>query len=203
MKKNQILTAATDLFMRLGFDAVRMDAVANEAKVSKATVYVYFANKQELFGAVLSTYLQQSTVMHPKLPTGPASNIDELSTVLLKFLQDGLNYFNNDKVIKLYRLLISEIHKFPDLFLPIFGDEIKQTTSVLADYLQRYKTVVEDRESYYILASQIMDLLRGASLWVNLVQNPLKQELFCDAEKTITVLHSATMSLVFNFYKTR
>jgi TetR/AcrR family transcriptional repressor of mexJK operon len=53
-KRRAILAAARDLFVREGVDRVSMDAVAAQAKVSKATVYDYFGDKQRLFRAILA-----------------------------------------------------------------------------------------------------------------------------------------------------
>jgi AcrR family transcriptional regulator len=43
------LRAAEELFKRFGFRAVTMEAVAAEARVSKATLYKFFKNRDELF----------------------------------------------------------------------------------------------------------------------------------------------------------
>lgn len=54
VKRKAILDAARDLFVRQGVDRVSMDAVAAQAKVSKATVYEYFGDKRRLFLAILT-----------------------------------------------------------------------------------------------------------------------------------------------------
>lgn len=54
VKRQAILDAARDLFVRQGVDRVSMDAVAAQAKVSKATVYEYFGDKRRLFLAILA-----------------------------------------------------------------------------------------------------------------------------------------------------
>jgi AcrR family transcriptional regulator len=48
-KRNKILEGARIVFSRMGFDAANMNDVTREAGVSKSTIYVYFANKEELF----------------------------------------------------------------------------------------------------------------------------------------------------------
>ena len=49
LKRQQILDGAGRVFSTLGFDAASMSDVAREAEVSKATLYVYFENKEQLF----------------------------------------------------------------------------------------------------------------------------------------------------------
>jgi AcrR family transcriptional regulator len=48
----RVIRAAEELFKRVGFRAVTMELVANEANVAKATLYNRFKNKDELFIAV-------------------------------------------------------------------------------------------------------------------------------------------------------
>ena len=52
-KRSTILRAAHKLFLRDGFSATSMDAVTQEAGVSKATVYAHFDSKQRLFEALI------------------------------------------------------------------------------------------------------------------------------------------------------
>ncbi|MCB1490246.1 MAG: TetR/AcrR family transcriptional regulator [Rhodobiaceae bacterium] len=53
VKREQILDGAKRVFTRLGFDAASMNDITREANVSKGTIYVYFANKEELFEALI------------------------------------------------------------------------------------------------------------------------------------------------------
>lgn len=52
-RPQEIVAAALDLFSERGFAATRLDDVAQRAGVSKATIYLYFKNKEELFFAIV------------------------------------------------------------------------------------------------------------------------------------------------------
>lgn len=52
----QILEAALAVFGRHGFAQARMDDIAQEAGLAKATLYLYFSSKEELIAAILETY---------------------------------------------------------------------------------------------------------------------------------------------------
>ena len=52
-KRQQILEGAKRVFLKMGFDAASMGAIAKEAGVSKGTLYVYFKSKEELFEAIV------------------------------------------------------------------------------------------------------------------------------------------------------
>jgi len=50
--RRRVMRAAEELFKKLGFRAVTMEAVARDAAVAKATLYGHVRNKDELFRAV-------------------------------------------------------------------------------------------------------------------------------------------------------
>ena len=52
-RPQELLAAALDLFVERGFAATRLEDVARRAGVSKGTLYLYYANKEELFKAVV------------------------------------------------------------------------------------------------------------------------------------------------------
>jgi AcrR family transcriptional regulator len=63
-RPSELLDAALDLFIERGFNATRLDDVAQRAGVSKGTLNLYFANKEELFKSVIRKdkvpYLQRA-----------------------------------------------------------------------------------------------------------------------------------------------
>ncbi|MDP0971819.1 helix-turn-helix domain-containing protein, partial [Klebsiella pneumoniae] len=52
-KPAAVLKAATEAFARDGFDAASVDAIAQQAAVSKRTLYKYFQRKEKLFEALV------------------------------------------------------------------------------------------------------------------------------------------------------
>src|SRR5262245_26758650 len=52
-RQQQILDAAEAVIIRLGYDKTTMSDIAEEAGVSRRTVYLYFNGKEELFEALL------------------------------------------------------------------------------------------------------------------------------------------------------
>src|ERR1700721_4805477 len=52
-KRRQIVEGARSIFLAQGFDAASMNDIARAAGVSKGTLYVYFANKEQLFQAIV------------------------------------------------------------------------------------------------------------------------------------------------------
>lgn len=52
-RRQEILEAATKSFSLFGYKATTMDQVAKIANVGKGTIYTFFANKEELFHAIV------------------------------------------------------------------------------------------------------------------------------------------------------
>ena len=52
-RPGELLAAALELFVEKGFTATKAEEVARRAGVSKGTLFLYFASKEELFKAVV------------------------------------------------------------------------------------------------------------------------------------------------------
>ena len=50
--REKIVHAAIIAFSKYGYDRTRMDDIADTAKLSKGTLYLYFKSKEELFYAI-------------------------------------------------------------------------------------------------------------------------------------------------------
>jgi len=62
-RRDEIVEAAVELYRELGWDAVTMDSVARRARLSRALVYVYFKDKQDLHFAISARALE---VLHQR-----------------------------------------------------------------------------------------------------------------------------------------
>src|SRR2546429_4689944 len=76
-KRRQILDGARKVFMDLGFDAASMNEIARSAGVSKGTLYVYFADKNRLFEAII----EDETLEQAKLSFNFDSSRDPETTL--------------------------------------------------------------------------------------------------------------------------
>ena len=109
-KKEQIIGAARTLFLKLGFGATSMDAIAAEADVSKRTVYSHFQNKEALFAEILVTLCHElgGSPSDP-LPFGPPEE------VIRAYGQVLLDRILHPEVAALLRVVVAESAQFPDL----------------------------------------------------------------------------------------
>ncbi|MFI8736881.1 transcriptional regulator, TetR family [Pseudomonas sp. NFACC19-2] len=65
-RRQAMLLAASKVFMVFGFDHASMQAMADSAGVTKATLYAHFGDKAQLYRAAIEYWLEQ--LPEPKLP---------------------------------------------------------------------------------------------------------------------------------------
>lgn len=61
-RRQEILAAAAKSFSLFGYKATTMDQVAKIANVGKGTIYIFFANKEELFNAIVLNMMQEMRI---------------------------------------------------------------------------------------------------------------------------------------------
>jgi TetR/AcrR family transcriptional repressor of mexJK operon len=102
-KQGVILAAAARLLTHQGFEQTSMEAVAREAGVSKATLYAYFASKQELFARIVADAGER----HSAALRGTAKAAD-LPTVLLRAALDFSQLILSPGNIAITRMAVAE-----------------------------------------------------------------------------------------------
>lgn len=111
-RQQDILLAALHVFSRDGFSAARTDDVAEEAGVSKGTLYLYFKSKEDMFKAVIEDNLRPVLDEATKLSLEGKLSAEEQLTTMLKFFYE--NVLNTERR-QILRLVIAEGPNFPDI----------------------------------------------------------------------------------------
>jgi AcrR family transcriptional regulator len=90
----KLLDAAMVVFDRRGYHAARVDDIVKVARTSHGTFYLYFANKEDLFRALLSDVAEEMTELSKALgPVGPdAAGYEELRGWLARFSDLYVHY---------------------------------------------------------------------------------------------------------------
>ena len=108
----EITEAALAAFAENGYDATRVDDVAKRAGVSKGLLYLYFKTKEELFKAVIRSFVS------PRVDELTAA-IDDNTLSAEAFLRgpflNGIKQVPKSPIRILLRLMVSEGPKHPDL----------------------------------------------------------------------------------------
>ena len=132
-KRRQILDGARKVFMDLGFDGASMNEIARSAGVSKGTLYVYFADKNRLFEAIVeSEVLEQGKV---------AFNMDpgrDAETTLREFGTAYIELLCRPGGGSSIRTVMAIAERMPEVGRRFYENVLEKTINRLADYLQAH-----------------------------------------------------------------
>ena len=78
--RDRILGCAAEVFLANGFHATSLDAIAKAAHASRATVYQYFAGKEEIFGE-LSALAERDVLAHGEHLMGLGPTVDGMKAL--------------------------------------------------------------------------------------------------------------------------
>ena len=107
--EKRILQAARQVFQRDGFIGARMQSIADEAGINKASLHYYFRSKQKLFDTVFDDYMDR---ILPLLSTWD-DDTDEWRPKVRHFVRELMQVFRDSSLL----FLIQELHRDPDALL--------------------------------------------------------------------------------------
>lgn len=111
-RPDEIVEAALQEFTEKGFAGARLEDVASRAGVSKGLPYLYFKTKEELFKAVLKTFIKPGfDALIAQTDETDLSPEEFLRGPFLAFLQE----FAKSRRATIVRLMIAEGSKYPEL----------------------------------------------------------------------------------------
>jgi AcrR family transcriptional regulator len=156
-KRRQILDGARAVFMDLGFDGASMGEIARAAGVSKGTLYVYFADKNRLFEAIVEQEcLEQGHVAFNFDPSrGPQTMLPEFGRAFIRVLcrpEGGSSL----------RTVMAIAERMPEVGRRFYEEVIAMTIGRLAAYLDSQcadgTLKIEDTT---LAASQFMEMCKA------------------------------------------
>ena len=133
-RPQEIVQAALDLFVEKGYAATRAEEVALRAGVSKGTVYLYFANKQELFEAVVcESLLPILAEANDLLDHFIGNSFDLLEQLLWRWWER----VGPTKLSGIMKLVMAEAGNFPEIARFYHNIFIKPAEQLMIRLLQR------------------------------------------------------------------
>ena len=162
-RPKEILHAALEEFSRNGYAGTRLEDVARRAGISKATIYLYFKSKEELFEEVVRDrvlpYFEQIENIE-KTTTGSASDVLRMQ---LKIVYRDLVSTDTRNIPK---LIIGEGNRFPKLAEFYFNEIITRMHKVLRAVIKRGVNTGEFREEALQWKLQaILSPALSAAMW--------------------------------------
>ena len=130
----ELLDAALALFVEKGFAHTRAEEVAARAGVSKGTLYLYYASKEELLKAVIRERLSSEIAAGAgqfERFAGPTADL--LREVLIPWWERLLD----SEVSGVFKLVITEVRHFPDIADFYAREVVEPGTRLVARILER------------------------------------------------------------------
>ena len=115
-KKAAIVAAALKLFFADGFARTSVDAIAEEAGVSKRTIYNHYGDKESLFLSVIRDTYAAMIEATWQIMDGHLSAVSDIDADLTAFALDlARTMINKPERAALIRLMVTEASHFPQL----------------------------------------------------------------------------------------
>ncbi len=111
-RPKELLASAIELFVERGFASTRLEDVARRAGVSKGTLYLYYANKEDLFKAVVR---QTILPMIDDAETSVAEFEGHSAELLRQVILSWWVRIGATKASGISKLILAEADNFPEL----------------------------------------------------------------------------------------
>ena len=130
----ELLDAALHLFVERGYANTRLEDVAARAGVSKGTLYLYYANKEELFKAVVRAGLVSPLLQAREIIARfPGSSVE-----LLELVVNGWwDLIGNTALSGIPKLIMAEARNFPEIARFYFEEVVQPGQATLTAVIQR------------------------------------------------------------------
>jgi len=157
-KRRDIIAGATEVFLRLGYGAASMEGIAQAAGVSKQTIYAHFDGKDALFAAIIREKCDELRIPAVSAGDGDAP----VAAVLFGIAQAFMKSVLSRKNVRLFRIIVSECGRFPELADAFYRSGPHSAAQQLARYLETARDADEIRLDDPVRAAELFfAMLRG------------------------------------------
>jgi TetR/AcrR family transcriptional regulator len=111
-RPDEIIDAALDVFASKGFSAAKLDDIAARAGISKGTLYLYFASKEELLKEVVRLRVVSMLARGRELI---AAYEGSTSNLLHDFMMEWWTLQGETKLSAIPKIIMSEAGNFPEI----------------------------------------------------------------------------------------
>ena len=150
-RPEQILKAALQVFGECGLANARLQDIAERAGVSKGTIYLYFPNTEELFREMIrqTAVAAIERAEQANVPGTPRNQ-------LLALMRGYWAFVRSPAFSTIYRLVLGELHQFPDLAKFYASEVVYRGQKLLAGIIRRGIDAGEFREIDPMVAARMV-----------------------------------------------
>jgi AcrR family transcriptional regulator len=189
-RPEELVEAALAVFGERGFRATTLEEVAARAGVSKGTVYLYFASKDDLFRAVVEAKVVTLLASAEAMARTHAGSATELLVDVVHRMWDAMS---RTDMVCMGRLVQAELTQFPEVKRFYFEQVIQRHRRLLRNIAARGVASGEFRAEATVIVprmvpSLVMQLNQNRFLFGDLDTGAPAPAVLCDAMLTL-VLH--------------
>ena len=130
----EIVDAALEVFAEKGFAAAKLDDIARKAGISKATLYLYFDTKDEIFRAVAQSAVASLIEALERQVEGADAPFAEIAP---RLLARAAAMMKGRRVPAIARMVIGESRNFPDLARIWHDDVVARVIGIVTGMIAR------------------------------------------------------------------
>ena len=183
-KTSQIISSAISEFLHNGLDAASMHRIAEDAEVSKRTLYKYFPTKEELIEAIIDRLMEGFLEM--KLPD--FSENQPIDQQISKLLDHKVELICAEEYLNITRIVGGELFKGRKL-APRHLEMITKTEAMFLNWLSSGVKLgyIKEDPPVELIASQFHALLKGQIFYPALfgIHHPSKEEIEVARKSTL------------------
>lgn len=130
---DRLLDAAGEVFLEQGYARTSMDAIAKATGSTRKTIYARYANKAEIFAAVVVRLLD-ANISIPSLE--PVVSTTDPRARLLKLAYASIDFVSEPQMARINRLFFAEGHQTPELaglLAALYDRQINNVQGVLEE----------------------------------------------------------------------
>lgn len=156
-KRQSILLASTVLFTEQGYAATSMLAIAEQAKVSKQTVYSHFGNKEDLFSETIKQKCDSYEMVDLSI-----DDYSDPTTTLLALARKFIKLLTSKEALAIHKTCAYESTTSPQLSELFYQAGPERLTTAVEILLQNFhdKKLLQINNPHFA-ALQFLNLMRG------------------------------------------
>jgi AcrR family transcriptional regulator len=131
INKSAILASAEQVFQKWGFNKTTMDDIAEAAGRSKASLYYYYKDKDEILNIIISGYINEIISKSEDTTTCQAAVKEKFKVYLVALIDELKSY------VTLFDIIVGEIKGYPDLIDRTRQKFTTETNKFLKDLIAR------------------------------------------------------------------
>jgi len=108
--RERIIEATKRVIIKKGYQGIKVSDIAEEAKIGKGTVYLYFKNKEQIFVALVDSFFAEANKFIKQAKESKGNSLEKLR----KFIELDLNFYEKNR--KLISMLGEEFGSLAKMF---------------------------------------------------------------------------------------